>query len=178
MHISSTHRCVDIASHPSCQGCHRWCRHHTGCPMAHSKAESRLIADPTVTVAMLEEDIETWLRQCTTRDMLSLLSLTRLTCGPSYSPGRCVPGLVSIARLLNLCLKRLPNAVIHRTRFTQALMNVHKRQEIYIGERSIRNVADEITSYVRVALSKVSHARWVDTALHAHHTSTCPPVHL
>ena len=108
--------------------------------------EPRLVADPTITVEMLEADIEEWLQHCTSRDILALLSQARRWCSDRLSPASCTLGIMSIAKLLYICLQRMPNAVLPRSLFTTALMKVHERQPIYVGERTLLNVADEATS--------------------------------
>ena len=113
------------------------------------------MSDPSITVAMLEADLECWLRHCNSRDILSLLFIARSTCGWKLAPGSCVRGIASIAKLLYICLQRCPNAVLPRKAFSQAIKNLHKREPVYHGERKISNVADEIMATIRCAMAKV-----------------------
>ena len=115
----------------------------------------RLVADPTVTVGMLEEDIEAWLEHTSSRDILRLVAHVRDTCTYKRSPAGCVKAIVSIAALLYICLQRCPNAVLPRMLFARAVENVHARASVYFGERAIRLVADEFMGTVRCALAKV-----------------------
>ena len=133
----------------------------------------RLLADPTVTVGMLEEDLEEWLRHTSSRDILRLVALVRETCTWKRAPASCVPAILSIAKLLSICLQRCPNAVLPRRLFARAVMNIHEKDPIYFGERPIRTVADEFIGTVRCALAKV-HRRPSDaTGVYAHRTLTC-----
>jgi len=116
---------------------------------------SRLVSDPSVTVTMLEEDIEAWLAHTASRDILKLVMLVRETCTFKCSPASCIPAIISIANLLFICLERCPNAVLPRLSFSRAVVNVHERAPLYFGERPIKMVADEFMGTIRCALAKV-----------------------
>ena len=117
--------------------------------------DSRLLPDTSVTVDMLEADLELWLEHCTVRDILQILSIARHTCKSDPASGNAGPGIVSIAKLLFICLRRCPNGALPRKVFSQAVENIHRRNPIYFGSRPIVNVADEIMGIVRCALAKV-----------------------
>ena len=115
----------------------------------------RLVADPSVNVEMLEDDIEECRKHTTSRDILILLTHVRDKCTYKRAPAYFVPGITSIAKLLFICLQRCPNTVLPRTPFARAVVNVHERDPVYFGERPIRMVADEFMGTVRCALAKV-----------------------
>ena len=115
----------------------------------------RTRADASVTVGMLQADVESWLEFCDSRDILALFHHVRRKEYHKHAPSTCLGGIVSIKTLLYIMLQRVPNSVVPRSKFIQALINVHQKASIYVGERSIANVADEISGYVRVALAKV-----------------------
>ena len=115
----------------------------------------RLVADPTVSVTMLEEDIEAWLAETTSRDVLKLVCHVRESCTYKRAPASCIRGIISIAKLLFICLQRCPNAVLPRLLFSRAVVHCHERNPVYFGERCIRQVADEFMGTVRCALAKV-----------------------
>ena len=115
----------------------------------------RPVADPSVNVEMLEDDIEECRKHTTSRDILILLTHVRDKCTYKRAPAYFVPGITSIAKLLFICLQRCPNAVRPRISFSRAVKNIHERKAIYFGERHIKNVADEIMGTVRCTLAKV-----------------------
>ena len=117
--------------------------------------DSRLLADTSVTVDMLEADLELWLEHCTVRDILGMLCCARHHCKADAAPGTAAPGIVSIGKLLFICLRRCPNGALPRKSFSHAVANIHRRNPIYFGCRPIVNVADEIMGIVRCALAKV-----------------------
>ena len=134
--------------------------------------DSRLLPDTSVTVDMLEADLELWLENCTGRDILQILSIARHTCKSDPASGNAGPGIVSIAKLLFICLRRCPNGILPRIVFSQALVNIHRRNPIYFGNRPIVSVAGEIVGITRCALSKVRHRTLIDTGAHAYFTCT------
>ena len=115
----------------------------------------RTRADASVTVGMLQADVECWLEACGSRDLLTLFHMARRTVGVKSAPSTCLGGILSIKKLLYILLQRVPNACIPRCRFREAIANVHKTKSLYLGERTISNVADEIYGYVQTALAKV-----------------------
>ena len=115
----------------------------------------RTRADASVTVGMLQADVECWLEECGSRDILTLFHMARRTIGVKYAPSTCLGGILSIKKLLYILLQRVPNAVVPRCRFREAIANVHKTKRLYIGERTISNVGDEIYGFVQCALAKV-----------------------
>ena len=119
------------------------------------QGNERLVADPSVTVDMIERDLEEWLSHCNSRDILGLLSVVQRTCGMKLAPSTCVSGIVTVAKLMHICLQRCPNAVLPRKAFSQAVKNIHEREPVYHGERKIPNVADEIMATIRCAMAKV-----------------------
>ena len=138
----------------------------------------RLMADASVTVEDLERDIEKWLALCTSRDGVALFNVARLTLGRSLAPSTCLPGIVSIAKLLYICLQRCPNGVIPRSRFTRALVNVHSKANLELGDRhgnQTMAVAAELMQLTRCALAKVRRGRLVPWAVYAHRAYTWPP---
>ena len=117
--------------------------------------DSRLLADTSVTVDMLEADLELWLQHCTVRDILKILHVARHSCNHDPALATAGAGIVSIAKLLFICLRRCLNGALPRKSFSHAVANIHRRNPIYFGCRPIVNVADEIMGIVRCALAKV-----------------------
>ena len=143
---------------------------YTGTMMFHG--DSRLLADTSVTVDMLEADLELWLEHCTVRDILKVLTFARHHCKADAAPDTAGPGILSIAKLLFICLRRCPNGVLPQKVFSQALVNIHRRNPIYFGKRPIVNVAGEITAIIRCVLAKVRRRTLIDTGAHAYLTCT------
>ena len=143
---------------------------YTGTMMFHG--DSRLLADTSITVDMLEADLELWLEHCTTRDILAVLNYARHHCKADAAPGAAAAGILSIGKLLFICLRRCPNGVLPRLVFSQALVNIHRRNPIYFGKRPIVSVAGEIVGITRCALSKVRRRTLIDTGAHAYFTCT------
>ena len=125
-----------------------------------SGTRDRLHADPTITVAMMEDDIEKWLdQQCESKCIVDLLSGARRYLGHKLSPATCLQGILSIKDLLFIFLQRHPNAVVPRLRLRQAIINAHKRRPLYAGGKKIEVVAEEARQIIRCAMAKVRRGR-------------------
>ena len=139
------------------------------------QGNERLVADPSVTVDMIERDLEEWLSHCNSRDILGLLSVVQRTCGMKLAPSTCVSGIVSVAKLMHICLQRCPNGVLPRKTFSLAVRNIHQRNPVYHGEACIVIKADDITGIIRCALAKVRRRPVFHTGAYAHRACTRQP---
>ena len=108
---------------------------------------------------MLEEDIESWLKVCETREILHLLEVAECTIGRKLAPFTCLAGILSIKTLLFICIQRQPNTVLPRKALSQAILNVHAKSPIYLGSRCMEIVACEARKIIRSALEKVRRGR-------------------
>ena len=108
---------------------------------------------------MMEDDIERWLKVCETREILQLLGDATCTLGRHLAPFTCLAGVLSIKTLLFICIERHPNAVLPRKALSQAIINVHAKSPVYLGQRRMELVATEARDIIRGAMGKVRRGR-------------------
>jgi hypothetical protein len=122
--------------------------------VAAERCNSKLVADPSVTVMDLYQSLDRFLSSRGTNDLVSLLCcMEGLT--ENDSPTKCGPIFLQLKDLWLELLQWAPNTVLPRTRFNLALTKLNGDRRWNFGYQTVAAAASEVRTKIRLVFSKL-----------------------
>ena len=122
--------------------------------VAAEKCNSKLLADPNITVRDLYNSMDRFLISRGTNDLVALLkSMQGL--GESDSPTKFGPVFLDLKDLLVDLIQWAPNCVLPRLRFNRALEKLNGDRRWHFANRTLDAAASEARIQIRCVFSKL-----------------------